>query len=97
MEYALAAIAALAGLAALGWWCFAISRQLVGELLSENKILRKGVEAHDRADRILAGPVASGGRLRARLLAHADRYELPESDPNGQASASTVAERRGDS
>ena len=53
-----------------------------GELMAENKALRKGVEVHDDADKILAGNVASGGRLRSRLLARAGRG-LPESDSLG--------------
>jgi hypothetical protein len=88
MPYALAAIAALAVLAGLGWYLLGEMKKLCGTLLAENKALRVGAEVHDRADRILAECVASGGRLRARLLARALRG-LPGSDPHGGTSATT--------
>ena len=95
MTYAIVAIVLLAALAAGGWWAFATANKLIGELVAENKALRKGAEAHDDADKILAGPVVSGGRLRARLLARAQRYGLPGSGPLDAASASTGSKRAG--
>ena len=52
MLYALTAIGLLALLAGLGWWFFATSQKLCGELAAENRMLRKGAEAHAAAERM---------------------------------------------
>jgi len=88
VAYAMAAIGLLFVSNCLGWWLFARSEKVSGTLAAENEALREGAEVHDRADKILAESVASGGRLRARLLARAKRG-LQESDPHGGASATT--------
>ena len=82
------AIGLLAAIAVAGWWAFAASQKLVGELLFEVKALRKGAEVHDDADEILARSVATGGKLRSSLLARAERG-LSKSSPVGEASAPT--------
>ena len=94
MSYALAAIGGLVVLAGLGWWLFGKSQRLCGELSAENKALREGVEVHDRADRILAESVATGGELRARLLARAERG-MPKSGPHGGTSTASGSESTG--
>lgn len=73
MPYALAAIGGLALSNVLGWWMFAKSKAVSAVLAAENEALREGAEVHDRADKILAESVASGGRLHSRLLARAKR------------------------
>jgi hypothetical protein len=75
---ALVAIGGLVLLAGLGWWAYARSQKSSGESESENKALRKGAEVLDAVAKILAGPVAFGGRLRARLLARARKRGLSE-------------------
>jgi hypothetical protein len=99
VEYAVAAIVASIGalgfIAWLGWRRANVAQRLIGELLNENRSLREGVEARGRVDRVLAGPVASGGKLRARLLARAER-ELSESDSLGGASTSAGPDSGGD-
>ena len=87
------AIGALALLAVAGWWMFGKSEKVSGELANENEALREGAEVHDRADKILAESVASGGRLHSRLLARA-RRGLPGSEPHGVTSATTSAKFR---
>jgi hypothetical protein len=94
MGYALAGIGGLVLLAGIGWWMLAEAKQLIGELVAENTALREGAEAHDEADKILAGSVASGGRLRAHLLARALRG-LPGSDQSIGAAASAKPESTG--
>jgi hypothetical protein len=76
---ALVAIGGLVLLAGLGWWAYARSQKRSGESESENKALRKGAEVLDAVAKILAEPIAFGGRLRARLLARARKRGLPES------------------
>ncbi len=90
-----AAIGVLALLAGLGWYFYAKAMELVGGLVVENKALKEGAEVHHRADKILAEPVRSGGNLRARLLARAERHELSGSGSHGGASASTGSKSTG--
>jgi hypothetical protein len=94
VAYALAAIGMLGLLAWLGWRRALVSQRLIGELVNENRNLRGELEGKDRADRVLAENVASGGRLRARLLARALRG-LPEPGPNDSASASSSTDSSG--
>jgi hypothetical protein len=94
MAYALAAIAALGLVAALGWYLLGEIKKVCGKLIEENNSLREGAEVRSRVDRILAESVASGGRLRARLLARALRG-LPESSQHGGTSAPTGTEPAG--
>jgi hypothetical protein len=84
---ALVAIGGLVLLAGLGWWAYARSQKRSGSATSENKTLKKGAEVLDGVLKILARPVAFGGRLRAGLLARAKRHELPESDDLPETSA----------
>lgn len=95
LAVALAAIGGLVLLNVLGFWLFGKSQRLCGELSAENKALREGVEVHDRADKILAESVATGGELRARLLARAERG-LPKSGPHGGTSTASGPESTGD-
>ncbi len=87
MKEALVAIGLLAVLAAGGWYAYARARERGGELWNENKALRKGAEVLDEVVKILATPVAFGGKLRAGLRARARRHELSESDDLTEASA----------
>jgi len=84
---AFVAIVCLALLAGLGWWAYARSLKRRGGEIRDNKALLKGAEVLDGVLKILAQPVAFGGRLRAGLLARAKRHELPESDDLSETSA----------
>jgi hypothetical protein len=84
---ALVAIGGLVLLAGLGWWAYARAQKRSGGQQNENKALRKGAEVLDEVVKILAGPVAFGGRLRARLRARARRHELSESGDRSDTSA----------
>jgi predicted GNAT family N-acyltransferase len=99
VTYALSAIGmlvlSLGVIAWLGWRRALVGQRLIGELVAENRMLSEGVEVQDRAGRVLAENVASGGRLRSRLLARALR-ELPDPGPNGQASSGAGADSGGD-
>ncbi len=88
LAIAIAAVGLLFVSNCLGWWLFAKSEKVSGNLANENKALREGAEVHDRADQILAESVASGGRLHSRLLARAKRG-LPESNQHVGTSATT--------
>jgi hypothetical protein len=68
---------ALVVVAVAGWLAYGRSQKRSGAARTENKALRQGVEVDNRADEILAESVASGGRLRSRLLAWARGSKLP--------------------
>jgi hypothetical protein len=83
----LVGVGALVLLAAGGWFAYARAQKRSGAAKSENKTLRKGAEVLDAVVKILAEPVAFGGRLRTRLLARARKHELSESSDSAETSA----------
>jgi transposase len=95
MKELLIGFGALVVVAVAGWLAYGRSQKRSGAARAENEALRQGAEVDNRADKILAEPVAFGGRLRARLLAWAYRSKLPESGSSGDASALSSPDDRG--